>query len=253
MITIGLDLGGTKILAAAVEDGEVLDSVRVDTPQSGFEDVVDALVGTAEELAARGFASDAIGIGSPGPLDKERKKVIFSPNIAGLEDAPLVAALEERLGKPVVLENDANVAGYAEHLYGAARELHSSVYVTLSTGIGGGLFLGREVIRGAHGVAGEIGHMTLMLGGPMGGDGHAGTSRRWRPCAPWPATPRTPTARRWTRASCSPARARASARRSASSRTRRSSRASGSPTWSRCSTPRRSCWAAASPRSATTT
>ncbi|NLG09838.1 MAG: ROK family protein [Deinococcales bacterium] len=175
MITIGLDLGGTKILAAAVEDGEVLDSVRVDTPQSGFEDVVDALVGTAEELAARGFASDAIGIGSPGPLDKERKKVIFSPNIAGLEDAPLVAALEERLGKPVVLENDANVAGYAEHLYGAARELHSSVYVTLSTGIGGGLFLGREVIRGAHGVAGEIGHMTLMLGGPMGGDGHAGT------------------------------------------------------------------------------
>jgi glucokinase len=175
MITIGLDLGGTKILAAAVKEGKVLDSVRVDTPQSGFQDVLDALVGTAETLRQRGYDSAAIGIGSPGPLDKERQHVIFSPNIAGLENAPLAARLQERLGKPVVLENDANVAGYGEHLYGAAKGHHSSVYVTLSTGIGGGLFIGREVILGAHGLAGEIGHMTMMLGGPMGGDGHAGT------------------------------------------------------------------------------
>src|SRR5690606_18210471 len=67
------------------------------------------------------------------------------------------------------------VGGEAEQLCGAARELHSSVYVTLSTGVGGGPFLGREVIRGAHGGAGEIGHMTMMLGGPMGGDGHLGS------------------------------------------------------------------------------
>ncbi len=175
MLTIGLDLGGTKILAAAVADGKVLDSVRVDTPQSGFDAVVEALVDAAEQLKGRGHDAAAVGVGSPGPLDKERTRIIFAPNIAGLEDAPLVAALERRLDKKVILENDANVAGYAEHLYGAARELHSSIYVTLSTGIGGGLFVGRELIRGAHGLAGEIGHMTLMVGGPMGGDGHTGT------------------------------------------------------------------------------
>lgn len=90
-------------------------------------------------------------------------------------DAPIVDALQDELRVPVALENDANAAGYAEHLYGAARDLDSSVYLTLSTGIGGGLFLGDRLIRGAHGLAGEIGHMTLLPGGPMGGDGHTGS------------------------------------------------------------------------------
>lgn len=175
MITVGLDLGGTKILAAAVRDGQILDSVRVDTPQTGFDDVITALVGTAETLKARGYESDAVGIGSPGPLDDARRKVLFAPNIAGFDDAPVADALEARLGKRVILENDANVAGYAEHLFGAAQGRYSSVFVTLSTGIGGGLFYGKEIIIGAHGMAGEIGHMTMMVGGPMGGDGHPGT------------------------------------------------------------------------------
>lgn len=175
MITIGLDLGGTKILAAAVKDGRILASERVDTPQTGFDAVVDALVNAAEALRRQGFESDAVGIGSPGPLDRERRTVLFTPNIAGFANAPLADRLEERLGKRVVLENDANVAGYGEHVYGAAKGRHSSVYVTLSTGIGGGVFYGREIIVGAHGMAGEIGHMTMMVGGPMGGDGHPGS------------------------------------------------------------------------------
>ncbi len=175
MITIGLDLGGTKILAAAVRNGEILDSVRVDTPQTGVGAVVDALVGTAETLRERGYDSDAIGIGSPGPLDLERRTVLFAPNIKGFRNVPLADRLEERLSKRVILENDANLAGYGEHTYGAARDRHSSIYVTLSTGIGGGIFFGNEIITGAHGMAGEIGHMTMMVGGPMGGDGHAGS------------------------------------------------------------------------------
>lgn len=175
MISLGLDLGGTKILAAAVENGKVLDSVRLDTPQSGPADVVEALGSAADELAARGYEAQAVGVGSPGPHDKERRTLIFSPNIAGMTDVPLADLLEERLGKPVALENDANAAGYGEHLYGAAQGLESSLYVTLSTGIGGGLFIGEEIVTGAHGQAGEIGHMTLMLGGPMDGDGHPGT------------------------------------------------------------------------------
>lgn len=175
MVTLGLDLGGTKILAAVVEGGKVLDSVRVDTPQTGFADVVAALAGTANTLLERGLKVAGVGIGSPGPMDKARREILFAPNIAGMTDAPLAAELEKALGLPVVLENDANAAGYAEHTFGAAKEYGSSVYVTISTGIGGGIFLGDEVWRGANSLAGEIGHMTMLMGGPMGGDGHTGS------------------------------------------------------------------------------
>jgi len=172
---LGIDLGGTKILAAVVEGGRTVDKVRLDTPTSGFDDVVAAMASAARSLATRGHVISAVGVGSPGPLDYRRGRVIFAPNIAGMIDAPIVAALQDALELPVSLENDANAAGYAEHLYGAARELDSSVYVTLSTGIGGGLFLGDRLIRGAHGLAGEIGHMTVLPGGPLGGDGHSGS------------------------------------------------------------------------------
>src|SRR5690606_28986836 len=173
--TLGIDLGGTKILAAVVSEGRVLDRVRVDTPQTGFADVVAAMAGAARELISRGHEVTAVGVGSPGPLDHERGRVVWAPNIAGMVDAPVVDALREELGLPVALEDDANAAGYAEHLYGAAKGLRSSVYVTLSTGIGGGLFVGETLVRGAHGLAGEIGHITLLPGGPMGGDGHTGS------------------------------------------------------------------------------
>lgn len=175
MRTLGIDLGGTKILAAVVEDGRVIARERVPTPQTGFEDVADAMAAAARSLLDDGYVVEAVGVGSPGPLDPARGRVRFAPNIAGMIDVPIVEALERRLGLPVTLENDANAAGYAEHLYGAARDLESSVFVTISTGIGGGLFVGNQVIRGANGQAGEIGHMTLLPGGPMGGDGHGGS------------------------------------------------------------------------------
>jgi len=175
MIALGLDLGGTKIAAAVVVDGRVVDRSRLETPQTGFRDVLQALVAAARPLLAAHPDVPVVGIGCPGPLDFERGRVRFAPNIAGMEDAPLVEALAAGLGLPVVLENDANAAGYAEHRFGAARDLATSVYVTLSTGIGGGLFVGDEVLHGAHGLAGEIGHMVLLPGGPTGGDGHPGT------------------------------------------------------------------------------
>lgn len=176
MKTLGLDLGGTKIAAAVVSDGKILDATRVETPQTGFADVAEALAGAARSLLERGHEEvAAIGVGSPGPLDYKAGKVLFAPNIAGMENAPIVAELERRLDRVIVLENDANAAGLAEHLYGAARDLESSLYMTISTGIGGGLFIGDRVIRGAHGLAGEIGHMTVLPWGPIGGDGLLGT------------------------------------------------------------------------------
>lgn len=175
MITLGIDLGGTKIAAALVEDGRILAHERVATPQTGFGDVRDAMVKVSRTLLDRGPKVEAIGVGSPGPLDLKQGTILFAPNIPGMEHAPIVADLQERLKRTVVLENDANAAGFAEHLYGAARDLESSVYVTISTGIGGGLFLGDRVVRGANGVAGEIGHVTVLPGGPVGGDGHDGS------------------------------------------------------------------------------
>jgi len=176
MKTLGLDLGGTKIAAAVVADGRILDRFRVDTPQSGFADVATALEHAARALLERGHDDvTAVGVGSPGPLDYRNGTVLFAPNIAGMEDAPIVAELERRLKRTIVLENDANAAGLAEHLFGAARQLQSSLYLTISTGIGGGLFMGDSVIRGAHGLAGEVGHMTLLPGGPIGGDGLLGS------------------------------------------------------------------------------
>lgn len=175
MKTLGLDLGGTKIAAAVVEEGKVLDQERRETPQTGFEAVVEALAAVAATLIERHGDISAVGIGSPGPLDYELGMVLFAPNIPGMEKAPLVPELERRLGRAVVLENDANAAGYAEHLYGAARDMQTSIYITISTGIGGGLFVGNRLIRGAHGLAGEVGHMVLLPGGPLDGDGHHGT------------------------------------------------------------------------------
>lgn len=175
MITLGIDLGGTKIAAALVDDGQILAFERVETPQTGFPDVRDAMVAVARRLLHQESKVAAIGVGSPGPLDLANGTILFAPNIPGMDNAPIVTELEARLERSVVLENDANAAGYAEHLYGAARELESSVYLTISTGIGGGLFLGNRVVRGAHGVAGEVGHVTVLPGGPVGGDGHDGS------------------------------------------------------------------------------
>lgn len=175
MRTLGIDLGGTKIAVAVVEDGAIVAQDRVATPQTGFRDVLRAMVDASTGLLDGHGPVRAVGVGSPGPLDLRKGSILFAPNIPGMEDAPIVDGLAGGLSLPVVLENDANAAGYAEHRYGAARGLDSSVYVTISTGIGGGLFVGDRVVRGAHGVAGEIGHMTLLPGGPVGGDGLDGS------------------------------------------------------------------------------
>ena len=174
MKTLGLDLGGTKILAAVVENGQILARQQVPTPRTGYPAVLGALTEAAQALLQDHADITRVGLGSPGPLDMRAGKVVFAPNIPGLEDVPILHDLSERLGLSVTLENDANAAGYAEHLYGAAKSLQSSIYVTISTGIGGGLFVGDRVLRGAYGVAGEVGHITVLPGGPLCGCGHYG-------------------------------------------------------------------------------
>ncbi|CAN5627877.1 ROK family protein [soil metagenome] len=174
MTILGIDLGGTKIAVAAVAAGRILTRHRVDTPRTGGEAVLDAMARAAREVLMAHPEIRAVGVGSPGPIDFARGVVLFAPNIPGLEEAPLVAGLQERLSMPVALENDANAAGLAEHLYGAAKGADTSIFVTMSTGIGGGIFVSDRVLRGRHGLAGEIGHMTLQPGGPLCGCGYHG-------------------------------------------------------------------------------
>jgi glucokinase len=173
MKTLGLDVGGTKIAAAVVEDGKIVSKKQIKTPQAGLKSMLDALEQVSKEFLDK-HKVDAIGIGLPGPIDFKKGVVRFTANIAGLDNAPVGKLLQDRLGIKVVLENDANAAGFAEHKYGAARKSGSSLYITISTGIGGGLYFGDTVIRGANGSAGEIGHMTVMPHGPLCGCGHLG-------------------------------------------------------------------------------
>ncbi len=170
--TLGLDLGGTKIAAGVLLGEELVSFVERPTPRGGAA-VVGALAEAARE-ALGGRSVVAAGVGTPGPLDFDRGVVRFAPNLPGLKNFPLRARLEAALGLPVVLENDANAAALAEHHLGAARGARHSLFVTVSTGIGGGVIVDGRVHRGAFGQGGEVGHLTVLPGGPLCGCGNRG-------------------------------------------------------------------------------
>ncbi|MEW6421257.1 MAG: ROK family protein [Deinococcota bacterium] len=170
-VSIGIDVGGTKIATGVLRGGELHDQHVQPTPETGWEAVLDAIAAQVKALQARHPDATRVGVGVPGPLNMERTRVKFAPNIYGFTDVPLVDGLQKRLGQRVVLENDAKAAALAEAHLGAARGTGSSVYVTVSTGIGAGIVLGGRIWRGRHGIAGELGHITVMPGGPVSGAG----------------------------------------------------------------------------------
>ncbi|WP_245872927.1 ROK family protein [Deinococcus planocerae] len=169
--SIGVDVGGTKIATGVLRNGELQDRHVQPTPETGWEAVLDAVAAQVRELQARHPDATLVGVGVPGPLNSDRTRVKFAPNIYGFIDVPLVDGLRDRLAQRVVLENDAKAAALAEAYLGAARGTESSVYVTVSTGIGSGIVLNGKLWRGRHGIAGEIGHITVMPGGPVSGAG----------------------------------------------------------------------------------
>ncbi|HEV7657665.1 MAG TPA: ROK family glucokinase [Mycobacteriales bacterium] len=159
-LAIGVDIGGTKVAAGVVdEEGGVLALVRRPTPGdvAGTEDAIAACVA---ELAER-YDVMAVGIGAAGWIANDRATVLFSPHLAW-RDEPLRESLIGRIGLPVTVENDANAAAWAEYRFGAARGERVVCIVTLGTGIGGGLVVSGTLYRGAFGVAGEWGHMTVV-------------------------------------------------------------------------------------------
>lgn len=161
--TLGVDVGGTKVLGVVVDaHGRLLAEQRVPTP-SGGDDLVDAMVDVIAKLRAE---HDVVGIGAGVPGLVDRDAVLrFAPNLAGVVELPVGARLEAATGLPVRVDNDNTCALWGEHLLGAAREVDDAVLVGLGTGIGGGLLLDGRLVRGAHGFSGEIGHMVVARGG----------------------------------------------------------------------------------------
>ena len=165
----GIDVGGTKILARVVDPQRPLDALaaeRVDTPR-GAERIVAAIADLVDHVAARaGIAAvAAVGVGAPGLIDRSGV-VRAAPNLSGVRELDLHGALTTRVGMPVVVENDATCAMVAEHRLGAASGADHACLVTLGTGIGGGLVINGDLVRGADGMAGEPGHMVVDPNGP---------------------------------------------------------------------------------------
>lgn len=173
----GIDIGGTKIaLALAGTDGRIIEKTRFPTriedgPHRIIETAVSEIQGMLERTGAR---LSAVGIGCGGPLDRRRGLILSPPNLRGWDEFPVVALVEERLGVKALLDNDANAAALGEHRYGAGRGYADLVYITMSTGIGGGVIVRGRLVHGVYDGAGEVGHMTVLPDGPACGCGGRG-------------------------------------------------------------------------------
>lgn len=163
-LTIGVDIGGTKVAAGVVDEyGTVLARSVASTPtqQLGPGAVEDVLVSVVQSLTAAHPAT-AVGIGAAGLVSDGR--VLYCPHLP-LRGEPVAARVAERVGLPVVMDNDANTAALGEALFGAAREVRLALCVNLGTGIGGAFVSSGDPLHGAHGLGGEFGHMTLVPDG----------------------------------------------------------------------------------------
>ncbi len=172
-LTIGIDVGGTKILGGVVdEEGNVLEELRVVSPATDVAAIEEAITRLVVDLTGR-HRVEAVGVGAAGYIDKARSVVMFAPNLAW-RDLDLRAELEARVGLPVVVENDANAAAWGEFRYGAGEDVDDLLLVTVGTGVGGGVVLDGLLHRGAFGVGGEIGHMRVVPDGILCGCGNRG-------------------------------------------------------------------------------
>ncbi|GEL48719.1 glucokinase [Cellulomonas hominis] len=175
MHAIGVDIGGTKIAAGVVdEDGRIIAKTRRDTDPRDSASVDRGVIEACQELAEKHDVG-AIGLAAPGFIAADQTTVLFTPNLPWREH-PLRDIVAKELGEDVqiVVENDANAAGWAEFAFGAARDVQDMLLLTIGTGLGGALVVGGNLIRGAWGVAAEVGHMRVVPGGHYCDCGHEG-------------------------------------------------------------------------------
>ena len=176
---IGVDMGGTKILAAVVNaEGCILASAKIPTKaDKGANVVIDRIASCIQKAIDKSRVApesiQAVGIGAPGPLDPGTGVVIFAPNL-GWKDVPLKAELETRTGILTFVDNDVNVGTLGEHTFGVGQNVQNLVGIFVGTGIGGGIIMQGELFHGASKTAGEIGHIIVKADGPRCGCGTRG-------------------------------------------------------------------------------
>jgi glucokinase len=163
--TIGVDLGGTKMLVGVLSDTEPLYEQREASTGQTEDELVELLVREIDEAREARPEVAAVGLGIPATIDHDRGIAVSAVNLP-LSELPIRDLVSERVGLPVFVDNDANVAALAEYLYGAARGMPYTLMLTVGTGIGGGLILGGEVYRGATGAGAELGHTVIQADGP---------------------------------------------------------------------------------------
>lgn len=178
MITIGIDVGGTKIAGAVVsEDGQILSSLKVPTPADNTDDLINAVVEMVNELKCENEVQ-GVGVAIAGFIDADQSEVIYSPNLS-LRNEPLKAKLEAKLGIPVFVENDANAAGWAEYRFGAGKASKHMMMITIGTGVGGAIVANGELFRGGFGIGAELGHTNFIQNGIPCGCGQYGCLEKY--------------------------------------------------------------------------
>jgi glucokinase len=173
---IGIDLGGTAIkLGRFTSEGACLKSLTVDTPQPATPFAVVAAIVDAISLVDSEGNAVAIGVGTPGPADEKGRIAKIAINLPQWRNIPLADILEQKIGKPTIIDNDANCAGLGEAWLGAGRFYKNFILLTLGTGVGGSIFLDGKLFTGSFGAAGELGLIGLIPDGPQCKSGNQGS------------------------------------------------------------------------------
>ncbi|MEN9606257.1 MAG: hypothetical protein RL605_85 [Actinomycetota bacterium] len=173
MHAIGIDIGGTKIAGALVDkSGNILRELRVPTPADNPEELTKAVAGLINELG-EGHKVVGAGIAAAGFIDAEQANIVYAPNLSWRNE-PFKANVEALVNVPVILENDANAAGWAEYRFGAGKGYKHMVMLTIGTGVGGAIIADSHMLRGGFGIAGELGHIRVVPDGRLCGCGQHG-------------------------------------------------------------------------------
>lgn len=175
MVSIGIDIGGTKILGALVDhEGEVVSHKKVPSPAKDPNQMAEVVAALILELADKaGSELEAVGVAAAGFIDANQSTVLYAPNLSWRNE-PLRERLEEKTKLAVVIENDANAAGWAEFRFGAGRGSKDMAMLTLGTGVGGAIISDGQLRRGGFGIAGELGHIRVVRDGRTCGCGRKG-------------------------------------------------------------------------------
>ena len=173
-LTVGIDIGGTKVLGGVVNNkGEVLESIRKDTPKSGGQDLINVVIEIVKSLQLN-HKIVGIGVSNAGIVSSDRRTIVAAGNISNWNNISLADALQAEFDLPAVVENDANAAIWAEYKFGNAQGLNPVMFFIIGTGMGGGLIIDGKLYRGANGIGAEFGHMMVKLDGEKCGCGAIG-------------------------------------------------------------------------------